>query len=145
MKLKGHPSVSVIKGILDFRYLENNGAAFGLLKEQTAFFILVGIIVLVAIVYVVYKCPPNRKSIPENIFLAFIAGGAVGNFIDRIIYGYVIDFIYFRAINFPVFNVADFYLSVGTVLLIIFMLFYYKEYDLLYMEVKERKLRDINK
>lgn len=143
--LKGHPSKAVIKGILEFRYLENSGAAFGILKEQISFFLLVGIIVMIAVIYVIYKSPAVKKSIPENIFLSLIAGGAIGNFLDRVIYGYVIDFVYFRVINFPVFNVADIYLSIGTFLLIIYMLFYYKEYDLLYMEVKERKLRDINK
>lgn len=144
-KLKGHPSKPVVTGILEFHYLENNGAAFGLLKDQRLFFILVGIIVFIAIIYAIYKAAPNKKSIPQNICLLLIACGSVGNFIDRIQYGFVIDFIYFSSINFPVFNIADLYISIGTLFLIIFMLFYYKEHDLLYMEFKERKLRDINK
>lgn len=142
--LKNHPSLSVFKGVLEFHYLENSGAAFGLLKNQRAFLVFVGIIILLAIFYAVYKYYGKRKALPQNICLMLIAGGAIGNFIDRVIYGYVIDFIYFSSINFPVFNIADFYVSIGTLFLIIFILFYYKENDLLYMEVKERKLREIN-
>lgn len=144
-RLKGHPSKPVISGILEFHYLENEGAAFGLLKNQRLLFILVGVIILLTIIYAIYKAAPTKKSVPQNIFLVLIACGSVGNFIDRIYYGYVIDFVYFSSINFPVFNIADIYVSIGTILLIIFMLFYYKEHDLLYMEFKERKLRDINK
>lgn len=145
IKLKSHPSMPVINGVLEFHYLENEGAAFGLLKNQRLFFILVGIIVFLTIIYAIHKSAPSRKSIPQNICLVLIAGGSIGNFIDRIYYGYVIDFIYFSSINFPVFNVADVFVSFGTILLIIFIMFYYKEHDLLYMEFKERKLRDINK
>lgn len=144
-KLKGHPSRSIINGILEFRYLENSGAAFGLLKNQQSFFVLVEIITLIAICYVIIKSSPLKKTIPQNICLVIIAGGSIGNFIDRILFGYVIDFIYISSINFPVFNLADFYISISTIVLIILMLFYYKEHDLLYLEVKERKLRNINK
>jgi len=142
---KGHPSKSVINGVLEFRYLENSGAAFGLLKNQRSFFILVEIITLIAILYVIIKASAVRKTIPQNICLIIIAGGSIGNFIDRIIYGYVIDFIYFSSINFPVFNLADLFISIATFILVLLMLLYYKEHDLLYMEVKERKLREINK
>ena len=65
----------------------------------------------------------------EHILLTFISAGAVGNLIDRIQLGYVRDFIYFSIIDFPVFNVADIYVTVSTALLVILVLFYYREED----------------
>ncbi len=142
-KLKGKPSVSVIPGILEFHYLENEGAAFGLLKGQNAFFIFVVCIVIIAIIYVIIKIPNKRKYIVPQILLSFIAAGALGNLADRIIYHYVIDFIYISAIKFPIFNVADIYVSVSSVILLILMLFVYKEEDLNFLRLKEKKIREL--
>ena len=144
MRLKDHPSVSIIDGILEFRYLENNGAAFGLLMGQRSFFIMVAIIIILAIIYSIYKMPTRKHFYGAHICLTFIASGALGNLLDRVIYSYVVDFIYFRGFNFPIFNVADIYVSVATLLLILLLLFFYKEDDLNFLKFKEKKLREID-
>lgn len=143
-KLKGRPSYPVIKGILEFRYLENQGAAFGLLKKQTAFFIFVTLIVFFAIAYIIVKAPLKKRFMSGNLCLVAIAGGAAGNFIDRILYKHVVDFIYISFIRFPVFNIADIFVTVNTALLVLLLIFKYKEDDLNFLKFKELKLREID-
>lgn len=144
-ELKNHPSVSLINGILDLTYLENTGAAFGILKNQKSFFIMIAIIVIWACLYVIIKTPGKKKYIWANIFLSFIITGALGNLLDRILYGYVVDFIYFSVINFPVFNVADIFVTVSTLVLAFLILFYYKEDDLNFLKFNEKRIRDVEK
>ena len=72
-----------------------------------------------------------------------VLSGGIGNMIDRIRYDYVVDFIYFVLINFPMFNVADIYVSVSTVVLVILLLFYYKENDLNFISFKQKRYREI--
>ncbi|MBE6637549.1 MAG: signal peptidase II [Ruminococcaceae bacterium] len=112
----------VWEGVLRFRYVENTGAAFGMLKGQRWFFIILSTIAIVGIMIYLVKC---RRSIPPlfGIALAMIAGGGIGNQIDRIANGYVVDFIEFLFVDFAVFNVADCFVTVGACLLIFDMLF----------------------
>ena len=72
----------------------------------------------------------ERKYLPLRACAVLIAAGAVGNFIDRIRLGYVVDFLYFKLIDFPIFNVADIYVTVSTALFIVLLCFYYKEEDI---------------
>ena len=74
--------------------------------------------------------PQERKFLPLDILCVLLLSGAIGNFIDRVSQSYVVDFIYFSLIDFPIFNVADCYVSISAVLLFILVLFYYKEEDL---------------
>ena len=74
---------------------------------------------------------------PLFYILCFIFSGAVGNFIDRVMYAYVVDFIYIRLIDFPIFNVADMYISIATAVLIICLLLLYKEEDFSFIRNKE--------
>ena len=74
--------------------------------------------------------PQNKKYTALNYIIVFLIAGAIGNYIDRIANNYVVDFIYFSLINFPVFNVADCYVTVSVILLFILILFYYKDDDL---------------
>lgn len=143
-RLKNHPSVSIIPGILELRYLENVGAAFGLLKNQKSFFILVTCVVLIVALYLIIKTPGKKKFVLINILTALIVTGAIGNTLDRFIYGYVIDFIYFLAINFPIFNVADIFITIASCILCISLLFYYKENDLNFLKFNESKIRDLS-
>ena len=142
--LKDRPAVSVVLGILELRYLENKGAAFGLLKGQKSFIILVGIIVLLACLYVLVKSPGKKKYIMCHVLLSLIMAGAVGNLSDRIMYDYVVDFIYFSFIKFPIFNIADIFITIATFVLVILLLFYYKEDDLNFLRFMEKRLRDID-
>ena len=142
--LKEHPAKSVIDGYLEFHYLENDGAAFGFLKGQKSFFILVSFFVIAAIVYCIIRMQGKRKFIYAHLFLTSIAAGALGNLVDRILYGQVIDFIYISVIKFPIFNVADIYVTINTFLLCLFTLFYYKEDDLNILNFKEKKFREFD-
>ncbi len=141
--LKDKAAFNIINGVLEFNYLENKGAAFGMLQNQKVFFIFVAIVILSVIAYVLLKMPAGRKYTILHILLSLIAAGAIGNMIDRIRYDYVVDFIYFVFINFPIFNVADIYVSISTFVLIFLLLFYYKENDLNFISFKQKRYREI--
>lgn len=143
IKLKNQPAYSVIDGVLEFNYLENRGAAFGLLQNQRVLFIFIGVIFLAVIIYILIKTPDDRKYALLHVLLIIIASGAGGNMIDRIRYGYVIDFIYFIYINFPIFNVADVYVTVASFIFLLLFLFYYKEEDLNFLNFKQNKYRQL--
>lgn len=122
--LQGKPSVHLIGDFLRFTYVENRGAAFGILQNQRMFFII-STIVLVA--FLVYLIVFNKKvTNATKLTLSLVLSGAIGNFIDRLRLGYVIDFVDVRFGNFydfPVFNVADSCLVVGVIILVILILF----------------------
>lgn len=124
----GGPYV-LIPGVFQLQYLENRGAAFGLLQNARIFFLAVTLIALAAVIYVLVRMPLKRKYIVLRFLMVLIAAGAVGNMIDRVFLGYVRDFLYFSLIDFPIFNVADIYVTCATILLILLLLFYYKEED----------------
>ena len=127
--LKGQDPVILIKNVFQLYYLENHGAAFGILEGKSAVFICITLIVLALIVYFSVRIPFQRKYRILRIFIVLIAAGALGNFIDRITQHYVVDFFYFCLIDFPVFNVADIYVTCATVLLIVTILFRFKDED----------------
>lgn len=109
--------------ILNFTYLENRGAAFGILQNNRFFFLILTIsIVGFLIYYFIKNYKKNNKFL--NIAIAFIIAGALGNFYDRLFNAYVVDFIEFAFVKFPVFNVADIFVTLGSGLLIIYMIFF---------------------
>lgn len=89
------------------------------------------------------KTPEHKKYTWGHVSLILIAAGGMGNMIDRIRLDYVVDFIYFSLINFPIFNVADIFVTIGTILLIILLLFVYKEDDLNFLSFKTKTYREI--
>ena len=128
--LMGKDPLVLIDGVFELRYLENRGAAFGILQDKKLFFVIFTIIVLCLIIYVYLKrIPCEKKFIWMDLICILFVSGAVGNFIDRITKNYVVDFFYFKLINFPIFNVADIYVTVAAFAMIILGLFYYKEED----------------
>ena len=137
--LKNKPSFKIIDGVLELTYLQNRGAAWGMLEGKQGFFAVLTVIVLTALVYVIIRTPSTRRYMPVNISAVLLASGALGNFIDRCIYGYVRDFIYFRIIDFPVFNVADVYVTLATAVFVIVFLFVYKDGDFAYLIPKRQK------
>lgn len=139
--LMDKPSIPIINNIIEFHYLPsgNTGAAFGMLKGHQSLFLVIGLIVVVVIGYILFNMPKERKFNIINILLVFIAAGGVGNMIDRFIQNFVVDFIYISCINFPIFNVADIYVSVSTVILAIYILFVLKEKDYIQIEEAVRK------
>ena len=114
-------TVPIIKDALHLTYVENPGAAFGMMQNSRWIFLLVSTVAIIAIIIYLTKFAPKNKL--ARLSLAFILGGGIGNMIDRIALGYVVDFIDFRLINFAVFNVADSFVCVGAALLIIYVLF----------------------
>lgn len=108
-------SVKVIPGIFHITLVFNDGAAFGLLRNCAAFFIAFSLIVIVLIVLVLYRS--RRLEIAQAVSIALVFGGAAGNLVDRIKFGYVIDFLDFRV--WPVFNIADSAITIGVSLMII--------------------------
>lgn len=142
-KLKNQPAFNIINGVLEFNYLENRGAAFGMLQNQKIFFVFVAAVFLCVIIYVLVKAPLDKKYFKLHILLVMIAGGAIGNLIDRLRFDYVVDFIYIVLINFPIFNVADMYVTFSTVLLIIQVLFVYKENDFYFLSFNQKRFREL--
>ena len=120
--LRGSSGMSLIDNVLNLRYLENRGMAFGLLQNKILFLVLTCIVFFVAIIYLFIKAPATVYYRPLLYTAAIVFAGAMGNFIDRVFRGYVVDFIYFSLIDFPVFNVADIYVTVGVALFAILYL-----------------------
>ena len=110
----------IIPKILSFTFVKNEGAAFGILQGARIFFIVLTIIVLIGAIYYIVKMRPTSRL--EKWALALIAGGAVGNFIDRAYFGFVRDFIMVEFIDFPVFNIADCFVCIGAGLYILYAL-----------------------
>ena len=127
--LKDQPAYVLIKNVFQLEYLENRGAAFGVLQNQRVFFYISVIVITAAVIWFYSKVPMEKKYLPLRICAVLIIGGAFGNCIDRIRLNYVVDFLYFKLIDFPIFNVADIYVTAAAFLLIFLCLFYYKEED----------------
>jgi|GEM_PF-45140 len=125
--------VVLIPKVLKLQYHTNTGAVWGILTDKTLFLSIFTILILLLIIIFYFKIPRQKKYLALNIIIVLIAAGAVGNLIDRIFLGYVIDFIYFELINFPLFNFADSYLVVSCIALFILTVFYYKDEDLLFI------------
>lgn len=123
--LKGNGSVSIIGELLHFTYVENEGAAFGMMKNARWIFMVISTLAIGAMIFYLIKYKP--KSRLALVSLAMIIGGGIGNMIDRVLLGYVVDFIYIKIIDFAVFNVADAFVCVGTALLIIYIIFLYRD------------------
>ena len=143
VRLKNQAAYNLINGILEFNYLENRGAAFGVLQNQKYFFVFVALIFIGVIVFVLIKVPTQKKYYSLNILLVMIAAGAVGNKMDRVRYDYVVDFIYLVCIQFPIFNVADIYVTTATVILVFQILFVYKTNDFNFLSFNPKKFREL--
>ena len=143
VRLKNQAAYNLINGILEFNYLENRGAAFGVLQNQKYFFVFVALIFIGVIVFVLIKVPAQKKYYSLNILLVMIAAGAVGNMIDRVRYDYVVDFIYLVCIQFPIFNVADIYVTTATVILVFQILLVYKTNDFNFLSFNPKKFREL--
>lgn len=138
--LMGKSPYVIWDGVFELFYSENRGAAFGMLQGRQTFFLVISLCVLGAVVYVMAKLPAGGRFLPLEACLTVICAGAAGNLIDRVSQGYVVDFLYFKLINFPIFNVADCYVTVATAALMLLLLWYYKEeeFDMLYPGRKEK-------
>lgn len=121
--LAGNPAIQVISGFFQLNYVENYGAAFGILQNQRLFFL---ILTLPFVAGVVYMMKRYHFRTPFMIFIMTLTGGAVGNLIDRMFRGYVVDYLdvtFGRFYDFPVFNFADICIVVSTILIAIWVIF----------------------
>ena len=118
-----------IPDVLELNYLENKGMAFGMLQGKQIFFLILSIAFCIFLFYLLIRIPKTPYYRPLMVIGAFLAAGALGNFIDRLSHGYVIDFIYFSLIDFPVFNLADIFVVCGGIALVLVVLFRYKDED----------------
>jgi signal peptidase II len=139
----------IIPDVFSLQYHENTGAVWGIMSGKVQFLSIFTFIILLFIVFLYIKIPQDKKYNPLKLITVFIIAGAVGNLIDRIFLGHVVDFIYFELINFPLFNVADSYLTVSCVLLFLLAIFYYKDTDFEFLDhlfgSKKKSTIDIKK
>lgn len=136
--LKDQEPFVIIENVFELQYLENRGAAFGIMQNQRIFFVIITIVMLILTSYIFMVTPKTKKYMPINVCAVFLTAGAIGNFIDRLFRGFVVDFFYFSLIDFPIFNVADIYVTVTFFVVILLLFFYYKEEDL---EIYSRKTK----
>ena len=149
--LKGKSAFPIIKNVFELQYLENQSAAFGMdpisllhkifsfdifnenpalfLQVKMIFFVILTVLLVALFVWVYIRVPEKKKFLFIDIILVLFVSGAIGNFIDRVTHQYVIDFFYFKLINFPIFNVADIYVTIAAFAMVALILFYYKEED----------------
>jgi len=128
--LKAVGDIPVIDGVLHWHYAENTGASFSMMKNvtwfPTAVAIFAGLVAVAAVIYVLTR--KYKMHWLEIVSIGLVVGGAIGNLIDRLRFGYVIDFIYVKLINFAIFNIADSALVVGAILLSIYVLFIHEKH-----------------
>lgn len=136
--LKGKEPISIWKNVFELHYLENRGAAFGVLQGQKVIFLIGTLLVLVLLIFFYNRLPVSGHFHPLRLVGVLLAAGAVGNMIDRLAQSYVVDFLYFKLIDFPIFNVADCYVTVGAVLMAFLFLFYYKDEELAFLNVRKK-------
>lgn len=118
---------TVIPGILSFNYLRNNGAAWNIFSGQMWLFYIITIIAIAVVLYYLFN--PKYKSKLFDTGLALVLGGIIGNFIDRVRLHYVIDMFQLDFINFNIFNIADSAITVGIILVFIYLIFFEDKKD----------------
>lgn len=129
-KFKLYESKELIKNIFSITYIQNKGAAWGVMQGRRIFFLILTALVVIGCFYILYNTIGNHKHIMLTISVTVLISGAIGNMIDRFKYGYVIDFFDFKLIDFPVFNVADIYVTLSMIFIFILLIFKYKEEDI---------------
>lgn len=127
----------LIKDVLELRLLYNTGAAWSFMHNNTWILTVISMLLSAVLIFIIVKIPDKPHMTSLTVLLSFIVSGALGNLIDRVAMGKVTDFIYFKLINFPIFNVADIWVSCSTVILIILILFYYKDEDFEWLQRKK--------
>lgn len=114
--------VEVLPGLVEFVYVKNTGAAFNILSGKLGFLSIISVLFSIGVVIYMFVKKPQSKLFKTALLL--LVSGAVGNAIDRIFRGFVVDFIRVEFIDFPVFNIADIFITVGAVLYIVYLLFF---------------------
>ena len=119
VNLQGEPSFPLWREVLHFTYTENTGMAFGMLKDHRWVFMVFSTVSIIALIVYLFRFRPESRWM--QVSMAFIIGGGIGNMIDRIFLGYVVDFIDFTLINFAIFNIADSFVCIGAGIMIVYL------------------------
>ena len=127
-------SFPIIKDVIHFTYVENKGAAFGMLQDQRWVFMVISTVMIAVLIFIMVKYKKYFHPL-MLIGIAFVFGGGIGNMIDRTLLGYVVDFIDFTLINFAVFNIADSFICVGVGLMLLDVIL--KKSDLSFLDDKK--------
>lgn len=137
--LKGKEAIPLIENVLELRYLENRGAAFGILQGRAIPLLILTVFLAAGIAWIYGRTPEGKKHRVFRYSLIFLFAGAIGNMIDRFTNQYVVDFIYFKLIDFPIFNVADCYVTVSVAVIAWIYLFVFKEEeDIAFMQIRKK-------
>ena len=134
--LKPIHNMTLVEGFMDLTFVENRGVAFGMFSGQRWFILLLTGVIAVGLIWFYMTMPKKKEYFPLRVSLVLVLSGAIGNIIDRLFRGYVVDFFEFTFFEWPVFNVADIYVVVGVILLALMILFVVKDEDL---ELKKKK------
>ena len=135
--LKPIHNMTLVEGFMDLTFVENRGVAFGMFSGQRWFILLLTGIIAVGLIWFYKAMPKKKEYFPLRVSLALVLSGAIGNIIDRLFRGYVVDFFEFTFFEWPVFNVADIYVVVGVILLALMILFVVKDEDLDFKKKKD--------
>ena len=148
-KLKDNDSFVIFNGIFELFYVENKGAAYGIFSGRTSLFVIITSLILPLVIFEIYRISKMIGMFGDKVNvcalrwlqvdLFILIAGAVGNLIDRLIQGYVVDFFYFKLIDFPVFNVADCYITVASAVVIIICFFILKGKEVDYLFDSQKK------
>lgn len=129
--LELHTYHPILGNVFGLYYLQNQGMAWGMFQQKQIFFLIFTVIVLIVAGYIYVKLLKDAFFRPLNICILFLVSGAIGNMIDRMfngefLHGGVVDFLYIKCINFPVFNVADMYVTLSIFVIILLLIFKYR-------------------
>lgn len=122
-----YDELELLPNVFSLYYVQNRGAAWGMLEGQMGFFFIITVLVVGYLVYTFHNLP--QKNVLAGISFSLFLAGALGNFIDRMRLGYVVDMFRFDFIDFPIFNVADVFLTIGVGTMMVYLLFFEKEED----------------
>lgn len=134
--LKPIHNTTVIEGFLDLTFVENRGVAFGMFSGKRWLILLLTAAIAGMLLYFYHSLPRRKEYAPVRASIVLVLAGAVGNIIDRLFRGYVVDFFEFTFFEWPVFNVADIYVVAGVILLMFLILFVIKDEDI---DLKKKK------
>ena len=135
-RLKPIHNMTLVEGFMDLTFVENRGVAFGMFSGQRWFILLLTGVIAVGLIWFYMTMPKKKEYFPLRVSLVLVLSGAIGNIIDRLFRGYVVDFFEFTFFEWPVFNVADIYVVCGVILLALMIMFVVKDEDL---ELKKKK------
>ena len=142
-RMEVHESIPIWPGVFEICYLQNPFASFNFGQSFPEIFLILvltfTIIFILALIFLMARIPFEKKYSCLIVVLILFFSGTVGNFIDRVAYHYVIDFFYFKLINFPIFNIADIFVVSGAILFIWTFLFRSKLYEELFPEKKKER------